>query len=114
LLRRAKLKPSSLSISEAALRKVIEGYAREAGVRHLEKLLHRLVRKAIVRLLENDQTETIRIGVDDLIPNLGQPLFRPEKTLKGVGVVTGLAWTAMGGATLPVEASLIHSANRGF
>jgi len=113
LLKRVKLKASTLSITDAALRRLVEGYAREAGVRNLEKLLHRIVRKAVVKLLEGE-VESIRVGVDDLVEYLGQPLFRPEKTLKGVGVVTGLAWTAMGGATLPVEASLIHTANRGF
>jgi len=113
LLKRVNLKASQLSITDAALRRLVEGYAREAGVRNLEKMLHRIVRKAVVKLLEKE-AESIRIGVDDLVAYLGQPMFRPEKTLKGVGVVTGLAWTAMGGATLPVEASLIHSANRGF
>ena len=41
-------------------------------------------------------------------------MFRPEKVLKGVGVITGLAWTSMGGATLPIEANRVHSLNRGF
>ena len=42
------------------------------------------------------------------------PVFAKEKQLRGVGVVTGLAWTSMGGATLPVEATRVHSLNRGF
>jgi ATP-dependent Lon protease len=45
---------------------------------------------------------------------LGKPSFQREKLQRGVGVVTGLAWTAMGGVTLPVEANRIHSLNRGF
>ncbi|MDG9670015.1 endopeptidase La [Hahella sp. CR1] len=113
LLKRMKLKKKQVSITDAALRQLIDGYAREAGVRNLEKRLHRLIRKSIVRLMEKPE-EPIRIGVNNLVDFLGQPLFRKEKNLRGVGVVTGLAWTAMGGATLPVEAQLIHSSNRGF
>ena len=45
---------------------------------------------------------------------LGQPYFQKGKAQRGVGVVTGLAWTAMGGATLSVEASRVHSQRRGF
>jgi ATP-dependent Lon protease len=102
-----------MSITDAAIRQVIEGYAREAGVRNLEKLLHKIVRKGIVKLLENPE-QPVRVGVADLPAYLGQPAFRKEKSLKGVGVVTGLAWTAMGGATLSIEASRIHSSQRGF
>ncbi len=113
LLHRATLKKKQLSISDAAMRQLIEGYAREAGVRNLEKQLHKIIRKAIVHLSEGT-TDKIRIGKQQLIEYLGQPLFRREKNLGGVGIVTGLAWTTMGGATLPVEAQLVHSANRGF
>ncbi|MBS3805417.1 MAG: endopeptidase La, partial [Oleiphilaceae bacterium] len=113
LLDRAGLKKKQLNISDAAIKQVIEGYAREAGVRNLEKQLHKILRKAIVRLLETPESQ-VRVGVTDLVTYLGQPPFRKEKSLKGVGVVTGLAWTAMGGATLSIEASRIHSSHRGF
>ncbi|WP_394130932.1 endopeptidase La [Marinobacter nauticus] len=113
LLKRAGLLKKQLNISDAAIRQVIEGYAREAGVRNLEKLLHKIVRKGIVRLLENPD-DPVRVGVGDLTDYLGQPAFKKEKSLKGTGVVTGLAWTAMGGATLSIEASRIHSSQRGF
>ncbi|TVP60906.1 MAG: AAA family ATPase, partial [Halomonadaceae bacterium] len=113
LLRRAGLKKKTLDVTDGALRQIVEGYAREAGVRNLEKQLHKILRKGIVKLLEAPDT-TLRIGIKDLPTYLGQPLFRQEKALKGVGVVTGLAWTAMGGATLGVEAARIHSQTRGF
>ena len=113
LLERAGVAPDRIRITDAAIRHIIEGYAREAGVRNLEKQLHRVLRKAVVRLLDDPQAR-VSIGVKDLKTYLGEPVFRKEKQLKGVGVVTGLAWTAMGGATLPVEAQLIHTANRGF
>ncbi len=113
LLKRAGLLKKQLNITDAALRQVIEGYAREAGVRNLEKLLHKIIRKGIVKLLENPD-KPVKVGVADLPDYLGQPAFRKEKSMKGTGVVTGLAWTAMGGATLSIEASRIHSSQRGF
>jgi len=113
LLKRAGLLKKQLNVSDAALKQVIEGYAREAGVRSLEKLLHKIIRKGIVKLLDHPDTP-VKVGVADLPDYLGQPAFRREKSLKGIGVVTGLAWTAMGGATLSIEASRIHSSQRGF
>jgi len=113
LLKRAGLLKKQFNITDAAIRQIIEGYAREAGVRNLEKMLHKVMRKGIVKLLESPD-EPIRVGVSDLQEYLGQPAFRKEKALKGIGVVTGLAWTSMGGATLSIEASRIHSSQRGF
>ena len=113
LLKRAGLLKKQMNITDAAIKQIIEGYAREAGVRGLEKLLHKVIRKGIVRLLENPD-EPVKVGVSDLTNLLGQPAFRKEKSLKGMGVVTGLAWTAMGGVTLSIEASRIHSTQRGF
>ncbi|KRW80821.1 endopeptidase La [Marinobacter sp. P4B1] len=113
LLKRAGLLKKQLNITDAALRQVIEGYAREAGVRNLEKLLHKIIRKGIVKLLGNPD-KPVKVGVADLPDYLGQPAFRKEKSMKGTGVVTGLAWTAMGGATLSIEASQVHTSQRGF
>ena len=113
LLKRAGLLKKQFNITDAAIKQVIEGYAREAGVRSLEKLLHKIMRKGIVKLLDNPD-QPVKVGVSDLQRYLGQPSFKKEKSLKGTGVVTGLAWTAMGGATLSIEASRIHSAQRGF
>ncbi|MFJ4353616.1 endopeptidase La [Pseudomonas sp. NPDC089428] len=112
-LEKAGVAKTSLSISDSALRTVIEGYAREAGVRQLEKQLGKLVRKAVVKLLENPDAK-LKIGNKDLEAALGIPVFRSEQVLAGKGVITGLAWTSMGGATLPIEATRIHTLNRGF
>lgn len=113
LLERAGVKKNQVKITRKALRDVIEGYAREAGVRSLEKQLAKIIRKSVVKLLEEEET-SISIKPDDLVPLLGAPYFRREKQLKGIGVVTGLAWTSMGGATLPVEANRIASDRREF
>ncbi|WP_280549369.1 endopeptidase La [Halomonas sp. 11-S5] len=113
LLKRDRMPKKRINLTEAALRQVIEGYAREAGVRQLEKQLHRIVRKAAVKLLENDQ-QSVRVSVNNLEDYLGAPIFRKEQVMQGEGVVTGLAWTAMGGATLSIEAGKVHALDRGF
>ncbi|ATJ83835.1 endopeptidase La [Halomonas beimenensis] len=113
LLERDRIPRKRINLTDAALRQVIEGYAREAGVRQLEKQLHRIVRKAAVKLLEYDQ-QSVKVSVKNLESFLGAPTFRKEKVMKGEGVVTGLAWTALGGATLSVEAGKVHSLDRGF
>jgi len=112
-LAKAGVPKARLALSDSALKRVIEGYAREAGVRQLEKQLGKLVRKAVVKLLD-DPSAKLRIGPKDLEAYLGMPTFRSEPLLSGVGVITGLAWTSLGGATLPIEATRIHTLNRGF
>ncbi|VAW79831.1 ATP-dependent protease La Type I [hydrothermal vent metagenome] len=102
-----------LRIDKAALRKIVEDYAREAGVRQLEKCLGKISRKAVVKILEGEKTP-IHVKAKDIEAYLGKPVFGREKPLSGVGVITGLAWTAMGGATLSIEATRIHSFTRGF
>lgn len=113
VLQRHGLKKSQVKIADSTLKAMIEGYARESGVRHLEKLLQKIARKAVVKLLDNP-TLKITVSQKDLQAYLGAPVFRAERILRGVGVVTGLAWTAMGGATLPIEAAVVHQQNRGF
>jgi ATP-dependent Lon protease len=112
-MERHGLGEDQLKINDAALKYVIDSYCREAGVRTLEKQLSRIMRKSIVRLLE-DNEDKLRVGKKDIDELLGKPPFQPDKPLRGLGVATGLAWTAMGGATLAVESSLIHTLNRGF
>ncbi|MFP6837471.1 MAG: endopeptidase La [Pseudomonadales bacterium] len=113
-LRRAGLKlRGDLRIDTAALRKVVEGYSREAGVRRLDKALASITRKAVVRMLEGAE-KPIRVRMRDVEDYLGQPIYHKEPLQTGVGVVTGLAWTAAGGATLPVEAIRVHDTQAGL
>jgi len=113
LLERTGMPRKRLKLTDTALRQVIEGYAREAGVRNLEKQLGRIIRKAAVKVV-NDEKTSIRVGVKNLEDFLGKPSFRKEKRTAGVGIVTGLAWTPLGGATLNIEATRVHTKNRGF
>src|SRR5690554_5745889 len=113
VLERHGLKKSQVKIPKATLRAIIEGYARESGVRNLNKHLQQIARKAVVKLLEDPEL-TLSIAQKDLNEYLGAPHFRQEQVLSGVDVVTGLAWTAMGGTTLPIEAASVHHQTRGY
>jgi ATP-dependent Lon protease len=112
-LQRNGLSDEQLKINEAGLKYVIDSYCREAGVRTLEKQIARIMRKSIVHLLD-EQQDKLRVGKKDIEDLLGKPPFQPDKPLRGLGVATGLAWTAMGGATLAIESSQVHTLNRGF
>src|SRR5690554_3430311 len=113
VLERHGLKKSQIRISDATLKSIVEGYARESGVRGLDKHLQQIARKAVVKFLEDPEL-TISVTQKDLNEYLGAPHFRQEQVLSGIGVVTGLAWTSMGGATLPIEAASVHRQTRGF
>ncbi|MES9843394.1 MAG: endopeptidase La [Candidatus Sedimenticola sp. PURPLELP] len=112
-LKRAGLKRSQVKINVATLRAIANGYARDAGVRRMEKQISKIVRKAVVKILDGEKTP-ITVEKDDLEGYLGSPIFRDERKLSGPGVITGLAWTSMGGATLSIEAATTHTFNRGF
>jgi ATP-dependent Lon protease len=113
-LDKAGLKRSQVKIPAATMRAIIEGYARDAGVRRLEKQIGKIVRKCVVKILEKKKRPPITISPDELKDYLGNPLFRDDRGMSGPGIVTGLAWTSMGGATLTIEAVHTHSFNRGF
>jgi len=113
LLERHGALPHQIKINEAAMKLVIESYCREAGVRQLEKQLASLIRKSVVLMVDENLDRT-RLGKREVIAFLGQPRYRNDKPARGKGVVTGLAWTANGGATLVIESSKVHTLNRGF
>jgi ATP-dependent Lon protease len=71
------------------------------------------VRKSVVKILDKTKTP-ITITKEDIEEYLGPAIFKDERNLAGTGVITGLAWTAMGGATLSIEATIAHGFNRGF
>lgn len=112
-LEKSGLQDEQLSLPDDTLTTIIEDYAREAGVRNLEKQIGSIARKAALKMLEGTETP-IEVKPDNLTDYLGKPIFENDKELKGVGIITGLAWTAMGGATLSVEATKIHNYTRGF
>ncbi len=110
------LKANQFFLTTAATRAIIDGYAREPGVRNLEKQIGKLMRKSVRRIVEDKVKERIRIDTADVEPLLGKRLFvdDPDAARPAVGVVTGLAWTSLGGDTLSVEAIAIASDKPGF
>ena len=105
------LPKGSVRMGEAALKLVIEGYTREAGVRTLSRTLARIVRKAAVEMLEND-VQQITVTREKVTEYLGAVRFLrdlPEKQPR-VGVVNGLAYTTVGGETLAVECAVMPGA----
>lgn len=108
------MRKDQVAIKKDALVALIDGYAREAGVRNLEKQIRKILRKCAVALSE-DKKRKITVKKEDLVGYLGQPSFTIEEVLEGrPGVVTGLAWTSMGGATLQVETTAVRSKAHGF
>jgi ATP-dependent Lon protease len=102
------LSAEQASVSEAALRSVIEGYTREAGVRNLEREIGALLRHAAMRIAEGT-AERVAIDAADVPAILGARHFENEVKLRTSvpGVATGLAWTPVGGDILFIEASLV-------
>jgi ATP-dependent Lon protease len=108
------LKKGLVTIRKETLAAIIDGYAREAGVRNLENRIRKIMRKA-AREFASGREEKIVVEKKDLTDYLGQPSFVEEEVFEGVpGVVTGLAWTSMGGATLQIEATAMPSKSKGF
>ena len=108
------LKKGQVAIPKDMLVKIIDGYAREAGVRSLENRIKKIMRRSAMEFAEG-RTEPIVVGEREIKEYLGNPLFNPDEVFEDVaGVVTGLAWTSMGGATLQVEATAMPSKTKGF
>ncbi|PLY04545.1 MAG: endopeptidase La [Desulfuromonas sp.] len=105
---------SQVSINKSALADIVDRYAREAGVRGLENRIKKIMRRAAMEFAEG-RTEKIQVTKRDIETYLGKPLFAEEELIKeSPGVVTGLAWTRMGGATLQIEATAMKSKGKGF
>lgn len=96
-----------MDLSDKVILKIINSYTREAGVRNLKREISKLFRKIARKILEDDNNKKINITVKNLKDYLGPEYFKPEKiaTKKAkIGIVNGLAWTAVGGTTLEVQA----------
>lgn len=106
----AGLKASQITFTKEALRQIVNGYAREAGVRSLENNIKKVLRKVAVEVVLEEEKKRKKkpthISIRNLEKYLGKPIFTSERFYKQnpVGVCTGLAWTALGGAILYIEA----------
>jgi ATP-dependent Lon protease len=104
------LKASEINITDMALAKIADGYAREAGVRDMENQVKKIMRKATLEQARKGSGK-INVTVRNLSHFLGHPVFTTEELYKKPipGVTLGLAWTSLGGATLYIEASAVKS-----
>jgi ATP-dependent Lon protease len=105
-LKKHALKRREFSISDKALKILIDEYTREAGVRNLRRRLASLMRKAARKLLEDKTKDAIRISKKNLNKYVDKKVFEISlvDSKPQVGVVSGLAWTAVGGDVLTIEA----------
>lgn len=103
------LKEEEVNITEDGLRKIIDQFAREAGVRTLEQQIKKLMRKTTLKIAEGEDKKVI-VNAENVEDFLGKPVFLTEELYKEPrpGVVLGLAWTSMGGTTLYIEAISIQ------
>ena len=113
-LTRHGLKKTQLRISEDAIREIISCYTRESGVRNLERAIGQICRKAAMRLVENAELKRIQIGGGDLETYLGVRKYLPDRlpSRDEVGLVTGLAWTSVGGEVLEVEVNVMDGSGK--
>ncbi len=108
LLKEHALQTKQFSISQELCRKIISQYTKEAGIRSLERIFAKLIRKAIQTILKK---ETTQVAMTDALLEewMGPARYKktPINTEKSVGLATGLAWTEVGGDVLEVEVSVV-------
>lgn len=102
------LKKGQLNFTEGAIRRIINEYTREAGVRNLERTIASVLRKVARKIVE-ESPANVRVTAQNIETYLGVPLFKYEKMdeTDRVGVVRGLAYTTAGGDTLSIEATIM-------
>lgn len=104
-LKKHGLKKSEVTISKQAMKELIHSYTREAGVRNLRRRLANMSRKVAREILEHPEINKVSLSLKNLKNYFDKTVFEIEKTTKVpvVGVVNGLAWTAVGGDVLKIE-----------
>ena len=113
LLKEHKLDENQFKISDSAIKDLINYYTREAGVRSLERTLGKVIRKSITEMIKNDK-KSVNISANRLEKYLGAKIFTYDikESEDRVGVVKGMAWTAVGGDTLPVESVVMNGSGK--
>ncbi len=113
-LKKHGLKKSQLRITDDALREIINGYTRESGVRNLERSIAQICRKAAMKLLSGDSPKRLTVTAAAMEEYLGVRKFVPDRIhgADQVGLVTGLAWTSVGGEVLEVEVNVMEGSGK--
>lgn len=109
-LKEYALTTTQFKIPDSQIRTIILRYTQEAGVRQLERIITKLMRKTIQELLKDKKLKTINITEERIKEWLGNPKFKKTSLTdvkKRIGIATGLAWTEFGGDVLEIEASAI-------
>ena len=108
------LKKAQLRFSDDAIREIIQCYTRESGVRKLERTIAQICRKVGMNLLSDDSIKRIQISGKNVEEFLGVRRFLPDRIPGSdqVGLVTGLAWTSVGGETLDVEVNIMDGTGK--
>ncbi len=108
------LKKSQLRITDDAIREIIRCYTRESGVRNLERLIAEICRKADMQIISQQHAGKQQVTGSNLEQYLGVRKFLPDRlhATDEVGLVTGLAWTAVGGETLEVEVNVMDGTGK--
>lgn len=106
--KRHGLTSRQFKISDDAIYDIIDSYTRESGVRSLERTLSKVMNKVAVKIV-SDEVKTVKIKKDNIEEYLGSRKFKQDTLNKNdeIGLVTGLAWTSVGGETLPVEVAVM-------
>lgn len=113
LYKEYNLKAQQIVLTDDAIKEIIEGYTRESGVRNLEREIANVLRKAMTIMLKENK-KTVTVDKDKVNEMLGIKRINYDKVDKEdkIGVVTGMAWTAYGGDTLPVEAVVMKGTGK--
>ncbi len=112
-LKRHGLKASQLRITDKAIRLIIDGYTREAGVRALEQKIAAICRKAVMKIVEGE-VPSVSVKPENVEELLGTRKYKAEAFTgeNEVGVVNGLAWTSVGGEMLEVETAVLKGTGK--
>ncbi|MBU3177193.1 endopeptidase La [Clostridium estertheticum] len=113
MLKEHNMDDGRITFSDNSITCIIENYTRESGVRSLERQIASVIRKAITEMVEKNK-KSVNVTASHVKRYLGAVMFTYDKaeTEDKVGVVTGLAWTEVGGVTLPVEASAMEGTGK--
>lgn len=113
-MKRHGLKKTQLRVSDNVLREIINCYTRESGVRNLEREIASLCRKADMQLVQEDAPKRLTVTGQNLEEYLGTRKILPDHipAADPVGLVTGLAWTQVGGETLEVECNVMDGSGK--
>ena len=108
------IKKSQLKISDDAIREIIRCYTRESGVRSLERCIAELCRKTDMRFIADEKCKRISVSGSNIEEFLGVKKYLPDRLPCNdqVGLVTGLAWTSVGGETLEVEVNVMDGSGK--